>query len=104
MDQYTAEQKSKSFFEISSSQSLDSTGRLGALLFIFSPVLEAACYWWLLNELADYEFRRNLWGPGLGLIACGISFLGGLVMVIVGREQRHIVREVDCDPTNKLWN
>jgi hypothetical protein len=88
--------------EISSSQSLNSTGKMGALLFIFSPILEAACYWWLINELAQTYGREPLL-PSLGLIVCSIAFLGGLVMVIVGRDQQHVLREVDPEHTKGLW-
>ncbi|OHV80029.1 hypothetical protein [Ensifer sp. LCM 4579] len=64
MNVHTAEQKTK-FREILSTQRLDSTGKIGALLFVFSPVLEAACYWWLINELDDVSWNRILLGPGL---------------------------------------
>ncbi len=88
--------------EMSSSQLLNDTGILGAWMFVCSPVVAAAVYWWLVSELARGE---SLFFPTLGLIICNVACLAGLVMVIVGRDQHYIVREVDPDPTKRvrLW-
>ncbi|KZS51665.1 hypothetical protein HFO93_09695 [Rhizobium leguminosarum] len=94
-------------FEISGSQYFSSMGLLGASMFIFSPLADAACYWWLTNELLD-TYGRNLWPPLVGMMLCSIAFLSGLVLIIVGREQTYTVREVDPSPnftrtSKRLW-
>lgn len=84
--------------EISSSQLLNPTGVLGAWMFVCSPLVDAAVYWWFVRELARGE---SLFLPTLGLIICTVACLAGLVMVIVGREQHYTVREVDPHPTKR---
>ncbi|WP_429820267.1 hypothetical protein [Ensifer sp. B1-9] len=102
MNVHTAEEKKTTkYFEVMSIQRLTPVGKLGAWLFILSPIFDGFFYWWLINELAEAsDYSRNLWGPSLCMIVSTMTFLGGLVMVIVGREQRSVFQEFDHDPGN----
>lgn len=100
MNVHTAEQTKQ--FEVLSTQRFDWVGWRGVWLFILSPFANAACYVWLVNELAE-PYNQNLSGPGFGLVVSSFTFLLGIVLLLVGREQRHVIKEFDSDSTNSSW-
>ena len=100
MNVHTAEQTKQ--FEVLGTQRFTWVGWRGVWLFILSPFANAACYVWLVKELAE-PYNQNLSGPIVGLIVSSLTFLVGIVLLIVGREQRHIIKEFDPGSTNSSW-
>ena len=77
-------------YSIQTTQSLDQNGKLGAWLFVLSPVASGACYYWFLVE-AMKNYGGNPTVPLLLTVGSACSFLGGAVLLLVGRTQSHIV-------------
>ncbi len=80
---------------IHTTQQFDANGRTGAWLFMLSPIAGgASCYWYMV-EMAD----RYLGQPQLAvllMVASGLTFLGSMIMLLVGRTQTHAVYEVEA--------
>lgn len=92
-------------YRIHTSQNLTKNGQLGVWLFLFSPIVGGASYYWLMAE----SFRRlNVLPviPAVFMVAAGIAFLGGAVMVLIGRTFSHSVNEIDpaeAKQSEGLW-
>ncbi|MBB4272342.1 hypothetical protein [Rhizobium mongolense] len=90
-------------FEINTTQQLTNMGMFGAAGFVLGPVVSALCYAWFIREAA-----RSFGDPTLaaiGMILGSLACLIGLVLVIVGRVQSHLVREIEPQPAGVkgLW-
>lgn len=80
---------------VHTTQQFDANGRTGAWLFMLSPIAGGASYYWYVVEMAKEYFGQ----PGLAvvlMIASTLTFLGSMIMLLVGRTQTHAVYEVEA--------
>ncbi|MBP1844738.1 hypothetical protein J2046_003005 [Rhizobium petrolearium] len=85
-------------------QTLNDNGRLGAWLFIVSPVVGGACYAWLVSEL-QHRLSSNLWLAAGLVFLSGLAFLVGAVLVLIGRSYTAaVVPSEPAEETKGLWS
>ncbi|CAD7023142.1 hypothetical protein REJC140_00107 [Pseudorhizobium endolithicum] len=90
-------------FIISGSQELTTAGKIGAALFVFSPIASGAFYYWFLRELTR-QYSGSPEVPLMMMGLCGITFLAGIVLVIVGRSYSYSAREAEETGAKGLWS
>lgn len=92
-------------YKIHTTQSLDANGKIGVWLFLLSPIVGGGCYYWFLVEsLRRYAGTPAL--PALLMIAAGLAFFGGAVMILLGRTFSHTMQEVapaEKQQSEGLW-
>lgn len=90
-------------YHIASTQKFNSTGKIGIGILLGAPLLASICYYWLTMEL-NSSFGGNPLVPALCLVLCFIANLASIPLLLIGREQRHIAREVELQKGDKgLW-
>ena len=91
---------------INTTTRLNESGRLGAILFVAAPVFGAGVYGWFLYAMA-HPFDITPFMPGLLSVLCGIGWLVGCVLLLIGREYQHQVdaaSEDGADREKPLWS
>ena len=83
--------------DVSTQVELDVTGERGAMLFIWSPILGGACYYWWIVEAAQALHPQlgetNLsWLAALGVAAGAVGWSMGVIRLLTGRVYRHAVK------------
>ncbi|TAN19674.1 MAG: hypothetical protein EPN45_00620 [Rhizobiaceae bacterium] len=76
-------------------QKFTDLGQAGIALFMVAPIVSAGAYLWLLDQLSQPEFLRNLVAPAFLLGAGSLAFLAGCVMLLIGRSQVFTVERID---------
>ncbi|WP_018900425.1 hypothetical protein [Rhizobium sp. 2MFCol3.1] len=92
-------------FKIAGEQTLTQNGKLGAWLFVLSPLASGLCYYWFLVEAGKtYGGQPEI--PLALMVGAGLAFLGGLVMIIVGRSYSYRAYEEEQKPAESggLWS
>lgn len=92
-------------YRIVTSQNLTQNGLLGVWLFLLSPIFGGAFYYWYLVTLSSVRGTHPALPASLVMLS-GLGFLGGAVLIIVGRTLTHSVTEIDSSETGKtegLW-
>jgi len=93
-------------YEIRTEQKFTDVGLVGAALFVGGPIGSAICYAWYLSQLGLPSYESNTSGAALLMALCGITFLVGCVLMVIGREQTHTVRKSEEQPSagQQLWS
>jgi len=91
-------------FRIKGEQRLTQTGKIGAWLFVLSPIASGIFYYWFLVQAAKaYNGQPGI--PLALLVISGMTFLGGAIMVLVGRSFSYYAQEDDpAAATKGLWS
>ena len=93
-------------YEMNTRQVLTDGGKCGVWLTLGSSVVSTMTWFWpVIMYGRDAEF--NAISPAvlvLLLAACGFAFIGGCILLLIGREQVTTVRRVArTKPDEQLW-
>lgn len=86
-------------YRIHTTQQLDENGRIGAWLFVGSPVVSGLCYYWFQVQAAK-TYGGNIAPPAIFMALAGVAFLVGCILLLVGRSQSHTVFEAESTYSN----
>lgn len=89
-----------SAYELHTRQVFTDEGRWGVKLMLVSPILSGIFYWLLFLALSNGEQGRAI-VYSLVLIACGLAFIGGGILIIIGRRQITAVNKKMVRPTTQ---
>ncbi|MEO3386045.1 hypothetical protein [Mesorhizobium sp. CAU 1741] len=81
-------------YEITGTSFFTPNGVWGAWLFVCGPCVSGVGYAILLREVGSRFTQPSLMLPGFLMIAGGLAFLLGAVMMLVGRGQTLVAREI----------
>ncbi len=87
-------------FKISARQKFTDDGKIGAYMFVISPILAAGLYAWMINEFSN-RISGNPYLPATLLLLPSITFLISVPMMLIGRSQDAIVTVTETKPTNE---
>jgi hypothetical protein len=73
-------------YQIYTRSHLNADGVHGAWLFMLSPILNGLAWWWYFRE-------PDMW-PLIAIVATAIAFLGGFILLLVGRDYDSKVDEI----------
>lgn len=93
-----------SSFSVKTRVGLNGLGKAGAALFIGGPVIGGVVYGRMVGAISgnlgsSYSWEiESLTGHHIGLGACGVATLAGLVLLMIGREYSHDVKVNSAKP------
>jgi hypothetical protein len=91
-------------YEIETYQRLNEMGRVGIWLLMLSPLAGGASYYWFLVQITKRYGSGSTGLPALCMVACGLAFIGGAILLLIGREYHHSARELDDEgKKGGLW-